>query len=210
MLYVLDGNHITKKNSFVKEITQKREIIFFSTDKLSKETILNYAQSISLFGLSQVIITDNLISSKEVTFSKEEMELLKQSETVFIFLEDKILSADKIKYSKFAEIKSFNKKEEKTTPKIDVFTITNAFERKDKIKTWLLYRQAVDGGIEPEAILGVIFWKIKMMILNGSRFFKEEELKEQASRIVSIHHKAHRGEIDFVVSLEQFILYSLS
>ncbi|MDD3662682.1 MAG: hypothetical protein PHT84_02340 [Candidatus Pacebacteria bacterium] len=210
MLYVLVGNDTAKKNSFVKEITQNREIIFFSTDKLSKETILNYAQSVSLFGLSQVVIADNLIGSKEVSFSKEEIGLLKQSGTIFIFLEDKILAVDKTKYSKFAEIKSFDKKEEKVTPQIDVFAITNSFERKDKIKTWLLYRQAIDGGIEPEAISGVIFWKIKMMILNGGRFFKEEELKKQASEIVSLHHRAHRGEVDFVAGLEQFILSSLS
>lgn len=210
MLYILVGNDINKKKSFVKEINKNKEIIFVSNDKLSKEVVLNYAQSVSLFGSSQMILIDNLITSKEISFSKEELDLIKNSGTIFVFLEDKILSVDKTKYSKFAEIKSFDKKEEKIIPKIDVFAITNAFERKDKIKTWFLYRQAIDGGIEPEAISGVIFWKIKMMILNKGRFFKEEELKNQASEIVSLHHRAHRGEVDFVIGLEQFILSSLS
>ena len=73
-----------------------------------------------------------------------------------------------------------------------------------------MYREGVESGIEPEAIAGILFWKIKTMILNGSRMFSIDELKNQSSKIVSIYHLAHRGEVDFIVSLEQFILTSLS
>ena len=48
------------------------------------------------------------------------------------------------------------------------------------------------------------------MILNGTKFFSKEELKKASSELVSIYHKAHRGEYDFTISLEQFILSSLS
>ena len=94
--------------------------------------------------------------------------------------------------------------------KFNIFGITDAFAKHDKVMTWVLYRRGIEGGVEPEAIAGILFWKIKTMILSGNYLFDKDELKRQSSRIVSIYHKAHRGESDFSIGLEQFILSSLS
>ena len=98
----------------------------------------------------------------------------------------------------------------KKLPKINIFGIADAYARRDKINTWSLYQNAVQEGISPEEISGILFWKIKMMILDGTKFFKKEELYNISSSLVSIYHEAHRGETDFTIALEQFILSTLS
>jgi len=113
------------------------------------------------------------------------------------------------KYKKYAIIKKFINKEVKRISN-NIFRITDAFAEQNKIKTWILYSQAIEAGIPPESISGMLFWKIKTMILNGNKIFPLDILKKQSSRIVSLHHRAHRGETDFIIGLEQFILNSLS
>lgn len=210
MIYIFLGNDTKKKNSQVKKIVKEKEFLKLSTREISKELIMNQAESKSLFGDSPVFVSENILTDEGISFSKEDLEILKNSENLFIFLEDKMLSAEQKKYSKYANIESFEEKVAKPTPKINLFGIADSFARKDKITTWVLYTEALESSVEPEAISGILFWKIKTMILNGTKFFSPEELKDQSSSIVSLYHLAHRGEVDFKIGLEQFILSSLS
>ncbi len=210
MIYILAGNDNKNKSKYIKTLTNKSEIIFIAQANISKELLDNYARSISLFGEQHIIVLENILNNPEIILSKEDLTALKDSATVFIFLEDKLLIASEKKYQKYATIKHFDEKSIKTLPTTNTFAITDAYEGKDKIKTWILYRQAIEAGAEPEAISGMLFWKIKMMILSNSKNFSIDSLKKQSSDIVSLYHKSHRGECDFIVGLEQFILKSLS
>lgn len=210
MIYLLVGNNTKKKNLRVRELIGDGEVEFIPIEQVSKDMIMTYAGSVSLFGGSPVIVIEGLIGYKDITLSVDELREIEDSPTTFIFIEDKLVVINEKKYGKFAKIEKFEQREVKQAPKIDIFAIADAYERKDKIKTWTLYREAIEKGSEPEAISGMLFWKIKTMILNSSRSFKEEDLKKNASTLVSLHHRAHRGETDFIIGLEQFILNSLS
>jgi hypothetical protein len=210
MIYILFGNDTKKINSYLKKLTENKETIYLSQAIASKETINEYAQNISLFGESPIIIIENLLSKSEFSLSPKELSSLKDSPTIFILLEDKLLVADERKYKKYATIEKIETKEIKKAPKINTFAIADAFGQGNKIETWFLYRQAIEAGVEPEAISGIIFWKIKSMILNGNKIFSLFELQKQSKNIVSLYHESHRGDRDFVIGLEQFILSSLS
>ncbi len=210
MIYILVGDDNLNKSLYIKEITLNGDIYFIKQDFPDKSLIMSYSDNISLFGELKVIIIDNILDNKDINFSTEELSSLKESKTIFILKQDKLSSVEQKKYKKYGEIKIFESKKITPVAKFNIFSLTDAFSDKDKINTWIIYRQGILSGIEPEAIAGILFWKIKMMILNGSRKFNKEELKLQSSSIVSIYHKAHRGEMDFVVALEQFILSSLS
>lgn len=210
MIYILTGDDLKNKNIYIKKLANGIDPIFLSANNLSKELINNYADNVSLFGDLQIVVIEDLINQNQIPFSKEDLKNLKNSDTIFILLEDKLLVADEKKYKKYSTIEKFDQKKVKQTPANNIFDIADAFARKDKIKTWTLYCQAVERGAEPESISGMLFWKIKTMILNGSRVFPLGVLKRQSSKIVSLHHKAHFGEVDFIIGLEQFILKSLS
>jgi len=210
MIYILVGNDTQSKSSFIKDVLGGGERVFLTSTNVSKELLNNYAMNRPLFGEPPAIIIDGLLKDGEFPLLKEDIVHLSESQTIFILLEDKFLAKEETKYKKYAEIKKFIKKEIKKAPTNNIFSLTDAFARKDKVKTWVLYMDAIDSGATPESIAGMIFWKIKTMILNNNKSFHEDELKKQSSAIVSLHHMAHRGETDFVVGLEQFILSSLS
>jgi len=210
MIYILSGNDTKKKNSYLKKLYKNDLPVFIPSKDVNKKELFDQAGSVSLFGGSPIVILENIIKEGNITFSQEDLSILKESETIFIFLEEKLLAPDLKKYKKYATIEDFNIEIKKQTPKINIFGIADAFSNKDKIGAWIIYREAILQGVSPEEISGIIFWKIKTMLLSGTKFFSVDELKNLSSILVSIYHDAHRGEYDFVIGLEQFILSSLS
>jgi len=212
MIYILTGNDIKKKNTYLKKLYNNEQPFFLSEANISKEEMFNQAESLSLFGNSPIVVIENFIKEGEVTLSEKDLLILKDSKSTFVFKEDKLLATDLKKYKKYATIEDFSVSVTvaKQTPKTNIFGIADAYAKKDKIGTWVLYREAIAQGASPEEISGIIFWKIKTMLLTGAKVFSIDELKLKSSELVSLYHKAHRGECDFTIGLEQFILSSLS
>lgn len=210
MIYILSGNDTKKKSAYLKKLYKSDQPIFVPEANATKEMILDYAMERSLFGESMTVVFENILKREDISLSPDELSKLKDSKTVVVFLEEKLLAVDSKKYIKYATIEDFSVRVVKQAPKMNMFSIADAFARRDKINTWILYRDAVTLGTQPEEISGIIFWKIKNMVLNGTKSFSQDELKSQSSELVSLYHKAHRGESDFVIGLEQFILSALS
>lgn len=109
----------------------------------------------------------------------------------------------------------------------NIFGMADAFGRRDKKSLWVLQQKAAARNIPAEEIHGILFWQLKSMMLalysknaeeSGMKPFvwskskgfagnySEDELKKISSELVSMYHEAHRGTLDFNVSLEKFIL----
>jgi hypothetical protein len=116
------------------------------------------------------------------------------------------LDAFKKAGQKRLEIKSFELPKEKKE-KFNNFLLANAFGAKDKLNLWIYFRQAMDKGVGMEELIGVLFWKIKDMILKKDfRKFSEMELKNSASRISYLLPQARKIGIDPEIAFEQFLL----
>ena len=210
MIYILVGNDIKAKSLYTKELTINRENFLINDSELDKDLIMNYANNISLFNESPAVILEEVLNEGEIAFSSAELNSLKESKALFIFKEDKMSVLNQKKYKKYGDIKIFEEKKIVSKENFNIFNIADAFANRDKILAWTLFHKGINQGVEGEAIAGIFFWKIKTMILSSSKAFSKDELKHQSSNIVSLYHKAHRGECDFLISLEQFILSSLS
>ena len=76
-----------------------------------------------------------------------------------------------------------------------------------KFNTWLYFRQAMDLGVVMEEIIGVLFWKIKDMILKKNfGKFSQTELKTFASRLSYLLPEARKAGRDAESAFEQFLL----
>lgn len=210
MIYILSGNDNKKKNIYLKKLLKDKNPIFLQEDNLEKKELFSYAGKTSLFGDTLIIILDSIIKNGEVDLTQDDLNILKDSPNLFVFLEDKLLAVEEKKYKKYAQIEKFNTLDIKQKPKTNTFAITDSFASRDKIMTWFLYRKAIMEGSSPEEISGILFWKIKKLLQDGSRSFKEDELKKNSSDLISLYHRAHMGECDFTIGIEQFILKSLS
>jgi DNA polymerase III delta subunit len=125
--------------------------------------------------------------------------------------------------------KTLNKKQKLAAAgeKIDFFEFADALGRRDKRGLWVLYQDALAEQVPAEEVHGIFFWQVKSMLLakkcksaeeanmkpfpydkarGYSRSFKDGELEEFSSKLVSMYHEAHRGNQDFHIALEKFIL----
>ena len=125
--------------------------------------------------------------------------------------------------------KSLNKKEKLALigEKIDFFEFADALGRRDKRGLWVLYQDALAEQVPAEEVHGIFFWQVKSMLLakkcktaeeanmksfpfekarGYSRNYKDGELENISSNLISMYHEAHRGNIDFFVALEKFVL----
>ncbi len=142
--------------------------------------------------------------------------------------------AQRIEEFKKAERK-LSKKEElaKKGEKIDFFEFTDALGARDKKELWTLYQDALFEGVPSEEVHGIFFWQIRSMLcamkskdaaeagLNPFVYGKaknyarnygktteeaQEKLRQMSANLCDMYHEAHRGDIDFAVGLEMFIL----
>ncbi|MBY0376491.1 hypothetical protein K2P96_00770, partial [Patescibacteria group bacterium] len=91
--------------------------------------------------------------------------------------------------------------------KYNNFLLANDFGARDKFNLWLHFREAMDVGVGMEELVGVLFWKVKDMLLKKSYGkFKEAELKHFASKISYLLPEARRSGLDAEAAFEQFLL----
>ncbi len=210
MIYILVGTDLKNKNTYLKNIALSSSIIRLSRQETSKDTIIEYANTQSLFGGMSTIVLENILSKDELSLKKDDLIKLQDSKKLFVFFEDKLLLSLEKKYKNYATVEYFEETKIVRIPKLNTFAIADAFTRQDKMNTWILYREAIESGIEPEVISGMLFWKIKIMILTNPKIAHRILLQQQSSALVSLYHLAHRGQGDLTIGLEQFILNTLS
>ena len=85
--------------------------------------------------------------------------------------------------------------------------MANAFEQKNKLNLWIYFREAVDKGVGMEELIGVLFWKIKDMIMKKNfRKFSEFKLKNYTSRLSYLLPQARKESQDAEAVFEKFLL----
>lgn len=261
MIYFLYGDDKEKAraklHSVVEDLLKKKpdaEFFKITADDWNESQIEELAGGQGLFSRKFIVSLDGVFENKEakeVVISK--LDLLQNSENIFIFLEVKI---DKPTLTKIEKIKgrvqefSAGKKggrkfsvggsggagskvgggtSGKTLSLSDfnVFSLGDAFGRKDKKNLWVLYEKTKILEIPPEEIHGLLFWQVKVMLLAGSSktagesglkpfvwskaktFLKNyswEEIKKLSWELVKIYHEAHGGGTALEIALEKFIL----
>lgn len=210
MIYLIYGNDNTEKNIKIKDIALDASIVRVPAGQITKNAILSFSSQVQLFGESPVVVIESALSEEENIFDAELLELLQDSENIFIFSEDNLTLAFIKKYKKYLEDVFLLDKKEISKPKTNAFVIADMFARRDKVGAWTSYLELIDSGEAPEAISGMLFWKIKsMMLVNSTKPYSTNELQKASSNLVDIYHRGHSGEADMKIALEQFILSTI-
>ena len=212
MLYLFSGddakNKIINYEKFIKSIPKGVEVFSISRNNFDRVQIESFYSGSSLFSSLSALVFQGIFEHEETRdFVLEKLILMGESQNYFIFLESKLSKPilDAFKKGR-AEINVFELPKEKKE-KFDNFLVANAFGSKDKLNTWIYFRQAIDLGVSLEEISGVLFWKIKDMILrkNFSKF-KEDELKSFIAKLSYLLPEARKKGVDAESAFEEFIL----
>src|SRR3989344_4114917 len=214
MIYLFSGDDSKSKiigyEKFIKSLPKGQEVVFMSRNQFDPVQVESFYSGSSLFSPKSTVVFQNIFEHEEAReFLLEKLKLMAESSNSFIFLEGKlnkpILDAFKKAGAEREGINVFELSKEKKE-KFDNFLVANAFERKDKLNTWIYFREAIDRGVGMEELVGVLFWKTKDMILKRNfGKFSETELKDSASRLSYLLPGARKYGRDAESAFEQFL-----
>ena len=215
MIYFFHGTDTNKARVKAHELIdsllkKKPDASFFKIDSenFNASQLQEYIGGIGLFSNKYIVFLDRLSEKKEV--KEEFMGKLKEigeSEDIFIILEGKLDKVTATKIEKRSEkFLHLELKAEAIKPVYNAFALADAFAKKNKKEAWFQYRKSIDAGEAPEALHGMIFWKVKTMLLSGMSGWGEVELKRAMNELVVLYHDARRGKHELETGLEAFLL----
>src|SRR3989338_160514 len=215
MIYLFAGDDLKNKiknyEKFLDDLPTDAQTFFISRNDFNPAQIESFYSGASLFSVLSAVIFENIFEHEETRdFILEKLKLMGDSVNSFVFLEGKlnktIIDDFKKVGTKNIQINVFELPKEKKE-KFDNFLVAGAFSRKDKLNLWIYFRQAMDKGVGMEELVGVLFWKIKDMLLRKNfGKFSETELKNSASRLAYLLPEARKHGTDAESAFEQFLL----
>ncbi|MDD4989397.1 MAG: hypothetical protein PHV42_03140 [Candidatus Pacebacteria bacterium] len=200
-----------KRNATLAGAQKKRpdaEVFAMGVDDFSPSRLQEFIGSSGLFEKKFIVCMNGIGENKEFleTFV-EKLPEMKETENLFLILEVKLDAKSLEKFKKYAfKVELCDEKKVLEKPKFNVFALSDAFGRRDAKGLWALYLKALEEESAPEAIAGMLFWKIKTLLLSGSNRYSQEELEKYSSDLVSLYHDSHRGMHEFETALERFVL----
>ena len=180
-------------------------------EKVSIEEVLAMATTMSLMGDMGSFRFSGALSGTSAEDFLDIAKDLAASPHQFIFTEEKLLKKVTDNLTKAgAQVVVYptvKKDSGKEGGAFDVFSLTYAFAARDRKKLWLLYNEALRADVVPEAIAGILHWKVRDMVGKGERGkYSKEELQRISSGLVGVYHDSHRGAGELSLLLERYIL----
>lgn len=212
MIYLFSGDDSVKKISsyekFLASIPKEVEVLNIGKNDFNEMQIESLYSGAGLFESVSMVLLVNVFekeSAREFIISK--LPELQHARNTFVFLEGKLLKSLLDKFIKVeAKINNFELTHAQKE-KFNNFLLADAFVARNKLNLWIYFRQAMDKGVGMEELIGVLFWKIKDMILrkNFSKF-SESELKNFSSRLSYLLPEARKNGLDAESAFEKFLL----
>lgn len=225
MLVIISGTDSLLIQAKIKEVTtslaQGENISFLDNPTIN--LLQESALSQDLFGDTSLFVFRSM-EEDVYDFLFEHIHLFSESKNSIIAVVDKVLKKQKDICAKNAvalfEIKSPAKREAPS------FVLADAFLKRDKKATFLALHEEL-ATKESEEIHRGLWYQVKnlCLILKGvseedsglhpfvykkiksaSKLFSQDEVGEMMKELVEMNHLAHRGQLDFPVALELFVL----
>jgi len=220
MLYIFYGtNEIEARNkakALLSGLQQKApdaELV-----RITQEDVIGGNQSFDIEALlgNQGLFKQNYLLYLDrvddviLRFSDIQLKAMKQSEHICIVLMGKLLAKDKRLLEPHADKISEYVATKKPAPSFNVFSVSDALKSRSKPKLWQALAEARVQGSEGEALVGMLFWAVKDMLLKRQfRNYTEQELKSLAITLAALPHKARRNAMSIHNALEKFALSAI-
>ena len=174
-------------------------------EDISVEELAQLSSTLSLLGDTYTYVLAGALAGER---GEEFLDLAKglvQSPHIFIFEEEKLLKKPtEILTKAGAKVEVHEPK--KKTESFNMFGLAGVFGTKDRKKLWIELQKAARAGAAPEAIAGMLHWKVRDMVAKGSTKYSKEELKTISRQLVTLYHDSHRGAGELELLLERFSL----
>lgn len=230
MLYVYHGNDVVnvrkKAHEFLRTYEEAgsgvREV---STETYSPGMLTDLAGAVSLFLGTEVTLIDTLSEDTGAFDSlREVIPLLAESQNIFVVIETTLSPGDKKLFTQYAAKIEETKG---TSETMNPFALADALTRRDKKSLWILLTEAWRNGLTTEAIIGTLYWQMKLLRLaertkNATEAgqkdfpynkakralgkFKKGEVDSLSRELLALYHEGHTGKRDIDLALERWVL----
>ncbi len=95
-------------------------------------------------------------------------------------------------------------KEKKVVEKLNPFQIANQLPFTKKDQLWATYQQLLNDGHEPEAVFGILWWKLKDIAKKKTTI--SSTYKQTLHSFLSMYSDARSGTTDMETGLEELLL----
>lgn len=213
MIYLFSGDDAIRKiksyEDFLNSISSTTEELFIiNKNDFTKEQVEALHGGAGLFFKKCTVVFVNIFESTEAKeFLLSNLKSLQGSANDFVFLEGKLpKSILDIFRNHETKIKNFDLTHAQKE-KFNNFLLANAFGSRDKFSLWLYFRQAIDKGVGMEELVGVLFWKIKDMLLKRNfAKWQETELQKISTKLAYLLPEARKKGRDDEAVFEAFLL----
>ena len=212
MIYLFFGNDTKLKRKtyldFMKSIPERANVFDIHKNNFDLMQFESLYSSNSLFFAKSVVVLNNIFENEEIKeIVLANLANLEKSINDFIVLEGDLKKAELDAFKKVrAEINLFEKKEIKKQT-FNTFILANNLGDRDKLNIWINLQMAYKENVAVDAIVGVLFWKVKDMIIKKDfKKFSLEELQKIARELPFLLSNSRLSSKDDQVSLEQFLI----
>mgnify|MGYP001597440760 CR=1 FL=1 len=211
MLFFYTGTDTKKArgemNKEVASISKNGERVARISDANSIADFSASLQGSGLFGERRIVILESVAENEEMRdLLFRSLERMQKSEEPFFIFEASPDADTRRTIEKYAE-KKYRYNAPKKEKDNSVFALANALRRADKKALWVGYQKELAKGGAPEAILGVLFWGAKDMLIKSKEGTPEcNRAKKLVAELAELPHKARRNSFDLEYALERFVL----
>jgi DNA polymerase III delta subunit len=223
---------IEKTNGIVETLRNKKPdsaFVRIDAESLPTLNIDEYVGGQGLFENKFIVLMDGVIFHKESKLSNtSELKKIAESKNIFIVREGNLLAKDKEKIEKLSEkTQEFSKEDKGKKAEFNVFGITEKILNRDNVGAWMLYREALENGSEPEQLSGIIFWQFKALALasecsnageaglnpfvfnkskNALKKWPVSDIKTKLTDLLTNYHDSRKEGLELSLALENFLL----
>lgn len=233
MFYGFVGNDTQKSKREASELVSRltssgisTNVIRFDDQNFNIDVVRETLLEQNLFGGPNVIVLNDILAHPHGEEFYKDTDL--NTDNIIVSRETAPKKPIMARFNELGEIKEF--KEEKTKDKFfGDFALADSIFIRDKKAAWVEFEKSRRRGDAMEAIHGMVFWALKTMLAvetlprseaiasgvkdftyrkvqSGLSKYKTEEILKKIDRLKDIYHEAHRGDGDFEIELEKFIL----
>jgi len=203
LVVVVSDTKIVRKEHIAKLVTSESEVVILDDTLSSVQDLEQYLYP-SLFSVNTAIVhgqfmLEAAMAEMTAVFAKK----LIASPTVFIFEEFSLPTPAMTLLKKYGAIVHFHKEGAVVKKGGDLFALASAIITPNKKDAWMNFQKALTQ--QPvEALLGIIYWKVRDMMLKNPRM--KETYATLYTNLLKAHARAWQTNTPLELMIEKVLL----
>ena len=226
MIYLFHGSDVekvrTKAFAWVAAARAKEPNLAYarlSREELTSAALEDVASSGGLFVKRLLILIDDPFPAAGVVPEGEDddavmvsvlddhLDELAESDNAIVLLAPKLAAVKVKKFVAKAKVEyRFDKPAAAEGGRGFNSAFVNALANRSRAALWLELNRALSAGDAPEMLHGLLHWKARDLMSNGSRAWSSQESRQLSLDLIELLQSSRRGGIPLSLALEQFAL----